>query len=148
MEDTWQCNSSLTQVWYLTKHNVCATCIVKVIYNYAGLFDTQSILLLHKRETSTLCVVCHFAPWAKGLAGCFIRIHIQVGRASHNDTKTAQKNNTGMGEACFPDLPTGSQYGVDIAVGDYYDNMTHRSFIFKETTINFPSANSRKSQWQ
>ena len=103
-------------------------------------------MLLHKRESPTLCVVCHFAPWAKGLAGCFIHIHILIGRASHNATEAAQKNSTGMGEACFPDLPTGSQYVVDVAVGDYYDR-TQRSFIFNKTIINYSSANPHKSPY-
>ena len=108
------------------------------------MFDTQSIVLLHKREAPTLCVVCHFAPWAKGLAGCFIRIHVEG--APQHVTKIAQKNSTGMGEACFPDLPTGSQYVVDVAVGDYYDR-TQRSFIFNKTIINYSSANPHKSPY-
>lgn len=60
MEDTWQCNSSLTQVWYFTKHNVCATCIVKVIIMQVCLTHSQFCCCIKGKLLH--CVLCATLP--------------------------------------------------------------------------------------
>ena len=46
-------------------------------YNYAGLFDTQSITWEPNSNCRSLCVTCIFALWIKIQSKCFIRMQIQ-----------------------------------------------------------------------
>ena len=109
-------------------------------YNYAGLFDTQSITWDHDSNSRSLCVTCSFAPWIKIQSKCFIRMQIQ--EAPNSSSQIVHLNDIGMPTACFRDLPTNGLYVVKVLVSD--DRQRSFVAVFNQTFINFTTTSSRK----
>ena len=93
------------------------------------------------KNSPTLCVTCHFAPWARGVESCVIHIRIQT--LSYNDSEVANKNRAGVGQECFPGLPTDGAYTVYIVV--YDDDERHIAAVYNHTLIDFTSSHPRKT---
>ena len=89
----------------------------------------------------TLCVTCHFAPWARGVESCVIHVHIPS--LSYHDSEVANKNKAGEGLECFPGLPTDRTYTVCIVV--YDDDQRYFVAVYDRILINFTSSHPRKT---
>ena len=109
-------------------------------YNYAGLFDTQSITWKSNSSSRLLCVTCSFAPWIKIQSKCFIRMQIQ--EAANSSSEIVHLNDVGMPKACFRNLPTDGLYIVKLSVSD--DRQRKFFAVFNQLFINFTTTSPRK----